>query len=246
MKHFVRSFLVFALFFSTALTLCAQKADPELLDIKLTILSGQLKLTRVGTSETALIKEPVQLYSGDIIETLREAKAVLNYSDGTEMRIKPRTMVEVRPTSLRVFKGRTWYRFVKRGSEFRIETPTLVAGIRGTEFEVSVSSKNKSFLMVMHGAVAAKSKISNKGVLLRPGFAVHCDAGKDLSSPYSFDVETRKQDWTDSLWQNGSEKDDINTRFIRYLNYKYEYGDEDPKTLDALEQLNEIKNSNNK
>lgn len=211
------------------------------LDASLEIISGQVKLTRVGSTKTDIISKSVELFAGDLLETLRESKAVLNYTDGTVMRIKPRTLVEVQPLSIKVFKGKTWYKFTKRGSEFRIETPTLVAGIRGTEFEVAVTSRKKASVSVMEGAVAVKSRTGNRGQLLRPGFATHCEPGEDLVPFYKFNIDKKNAEWKADDWNTAAAVTDINKLFINYLNLKYEYGDEDPRTGDALKTLEDAK-----
>lgn len=216
------------------------------LDAKLEIISGQVKLTRVGSAKTEIINKTVDLFAGDLLETLRESKAVLSYSDGTIMRVKPRTLVEVQPLSIKVFKGKTWYKFTKRGTEFHIEAPTLVAGIRGTEFEVAVSSRRKASVSVMEGAVAVRSKAGRSGMLLRPGFATHCEPGETLVSAYRFNVNKKKQEWKDDEWKCAEVVSDINKLFINYLNLKYEYGDQDPKTIEALEELEAARKKNKK
>jgi len=216
------------------------------LDASLEIISGQVKLTRVGSAKTDIISQNVELYAGDLLETLREAKAVLNYSDGTVMRIKPKTLVEVQPLSIKVFKGKTWHKFTKRGSEFRIETPTLVAGIRGTEFEVGVTSRKKASVSVVEGAVAVKSRAGKKSMLLKPGFATHCEVGEDLVAPYQFDVEKKNAEWREDEWKSAAAVTDINKLFINYLNLKYEYGDEDPRTGEAFKVLENAKKKNKK
>ncbi len=239
MKRTALCFLMICLLLSTA-TVWSQEVKVVPLDAKLDILSGQVKLTRVGNAKTDIINQAVKLYAGDLLETLRESKATLVYSDGTTMKIKPRTLIEVQPLSIKVFKGKTWYKFTKRGTEFRIETPTLVAGIRGTEFEVAVSSRRKSSISVVEGKVAVKSKKSGKGLLLRPGYATHCEVGRDLVQAYNFNVEKKKSEWPSADW-NGKSPDDINKMFIKYLNLKAEYGESDPKTKDALKALESAK-----
>jgi hypothetical protein len=244
-----RTALCFLILFSLFLTGTLEARSPRLvrLDAKLQIISGQVKLTRVGNAKTDVISKGVELYAGDLLETLRESKAVLCYSDGTTMRIKPRTLIEVQPLSLKVFKGKTWYKFTKRGSEFRIETPTLVAGIRGTEFEVAVSSRKKSSVSVMEGAVAVKSRYAGRGgLLLKPGFATHCDVGENLVAPYKFNLDKKKAEWRAEEWKQTSVPLDINKLFINYLNLKYEYGDEDPRTKEAFDNLEDAKKKSQK
>ncbi|MBU1109718.1 MAG: FecR domain-containing protein [Candidatus Riflebacteria bacterium] len=230
--------LCFTLFLTTA---WADGSKLVALDARLDIISGQVKLTRVGSARTDIITQSVELFPGDLLETLRESKATLVYGDGTVMRIKERTLIEIQALSLKLFKGKTWYKFTKRGTEFKIETPTLVAGIRGTEFEVSVGSRKRTSISVTEGAVAVKSRQSNRGVLLRSGFATHCDADSDLVRPYKFNVELKNAEWASADWQANDDTNDLNRLFIRYLNLKYEYGDSDSKTQDALKQLEAVK-----
>ncbi len=228
---------VFCLVFSTA-----SFAEEELiaLDAKLEIISGQVKLTRVGSTKTDVISESCQLYAGDLLETLRESKATLTYADGTNMRIKERTLVEVQPMAIRVFKGKTWYKFTKRGTEFRIETPSLVAGIRGTEFEVAVSSRKKSSVSVVEGAVAVRGNAEGNA-LLTAGLCAQASAEGDLSKAIEFNAELKKAEWADSEWKAVEVVNDINKLFIDYVNLKNEYGDDDPRAVEAKEKLEAAK-----
>ena len=228
---------VFCLLFSSV-----SFAEEELvaLDAKLEIISGQVKLTRVGSNRTDVINEPCQLFAGDLLETLIDSKAILTYSDGTNMRIKERTLIEVQPMSIRVFKGKTWYKFTKRGTEFRIETPSLVAGIRGTEFEVAVSSRKKTSVSVVEGAVAVRG--NNEGnALLTEGLAAYADPEGDLSRPVEFNVEMKKAEWADSDWSGNSSSSDIYKLYMDYVNLKNEYGEDDPKAIEAKNNFNEAK-----
>lgn len=240
MKRTALCFL-FVCFLLSTVSAWAEQAKLIKLGAKLEIINGQVRLTRVGNAKTDIITKNVDLYAGDLLETLREAKAVLAYSDGTIMRIKPRTLIEVQPLSIKVFKGKTWYKFTKRGTEFRIETPSLVAGIRGTEFEVTVSSRKKTSLSVTEGAVAVRSKSGKRGLLLKPGYATQCEYGKDLVSAYRFNVDKKNAEWKGSEWKNSGDVSDINKLFINYLNLKYEYGDQDARTSDALKALEAAK-----
>ena len=189
-------------------------------------------------TKTDVITQSCELYAGDLLETLRESKASLVYADGTTMRIKERTLVEVQPMSIKVFKGKTWYKFTKRGTEFRIETPTLVAGIRGTEFEVAVSSRKKASISVMEGAVAVNSIAKGKGMVLRPGFATHCEPGDTLVPAYKFNVDMKKAEWAAAEWQQSAAgAEDVNSLYIKYVNFKNEFGADDARTLEALQAL---------
>jgi len=236
MKRTTLCFLlaVFCLVFSTA-----SFAAEELvaLDAKLEIISGQVKLTRVGSNKTDVINESCQLYAGDLLETLIDSRATLAYSDGTNMRIKERTLIEVQPMSIRVFKGKTWYKFTKRGTEFRIETPSLVAGIRGTEFEVAVSSRKKTSVSVVEGAVAVRGN-NGGNALLTEGLAAFADAEGDLSRPVEFNTDIKKAEWSESEWKADSASgEDVYKLYMDYVNLKNEYGEDDIRAIEAKEKF---------
>ena len=229
---------VFCLVFSSV-SFAAE--DLVALDAKLEIISGQVKLTRVGTNKSDVISESCQLYAGDLLETLIDSKATLAYADGTNMRIKERTLIEVQPMSIRVFKGKTWYKFTKRGTEFRIETPSLVAGIRGTEFEVAVSSRKKTSVAVVEGAVAVRG--NNEGnALLTEGLAAYADPEGDLSKPVEFNVELKRAEWDDKEWKSGNSSNDIYKLYLDYVNLKNEYGEDDARAIEAKNSFNKAKN----
>lgn len=237
MKRTTMCFLLTVLCVVLSTAAFAEEEELIALDAKLEIVSGQVKLTRVGSTKTDVISEPCQLYAGDLLETLIDSKATLTYEDGTNMRIKERTLVEVQPMSIRVFKGKTWYKFTKRGTEFRIETPSLVAGIRGTEFEVAVSSRKKSSVSVVEGAVAVRGNAEGNA-LLTEGLAAYADAEGDLSKPVQFNAELKKAEWNDAEWKaNPSDSTDINKLFLDYVNLKNEYGEDDVRVLEAKQKV---------
>jgi hypothetical protein len=94
---------------------------------------------------------------------------------------------------------------------------------------------------VVEGAVAIKSRNSDKGLLLRPGFATSCEPGEDPVAAYKFNAELKKAEWAGAEWANKGSVDDVNTRFFRYLNLKYEYGEEDPRTKEPLKSIEDMK-----
>ena len=233
-----RTTLCFLLAVLCLFTVSASYAEEELiaLDAKLNIIAGQVKLTRVGSTKTDVISESCELYAGDLLETLKDSKASLAYEDGTNMRIKENTLVEVQPMSIRVFKGKTWYKFTKRGSEFRIETPSLVAGIRGTQFEVAVTSRGKSTVSVVEGAVATRGNGAGSA-LLTAGLCASAAAEGNLSKAVEFDAEKKMAEWADSEWVAGEYVEDINTLSLEVANLAYQYGEDDPRTVEAKEKL---------
>lgn len=241
MKRAVWCFLVLLVM---ACPYSVQAGPAQPLDVNLTIVSGQIKLTRVGQTMSDVISQGVPLYPGDLLETLRESKAELVYGDGTCMRIKPLTLLEVQPTALKVFKGKTWFKFVKRGSEFVIETPSLIAGIRGTEFDVSVGSRGKSVLSVMDGAVEVKGAKGAKK-MVRKGYSSQCSPGDEASLPCRFPMDKKAAEWRTEEWTQVSDGD-VNQLFINYMNLKNTYGDSDPRTQEVLQKMEKARKAERK
>lgn len=233
-----RRMLCFIAAFVAIMTCASWAAEQQVqpLDVKLNIIGGQVKLTRVGKVLSDVLNAGSPLFAGDLIETLRESKAELVYGDGTRMRIKPLTMVELQPTALKVFKGQTWFKFVKRGSEFLIETPSLVAGIRGTVFDVAVNSRGKSVLSVVEGAVAVRGRNGADEQLVATGKATHCLTGEDPVAPYAFNVEKKNAEWLDTDWTSAADGD-VNALYIEYANLKGQYGPDDARTREAYKRF---------
>jgi len=231
--------LVVAMIFSLATAYATENAVPEPLDVKMSIVNGQVELARVGKSLSDVFSARYQLGAGDIIETMQESKAELVYQDGTTMRMKPLTKVEVQPTSLKIFKGNTWHKFTKRGTEFLIETPSLVAGIRGTTFDVAVSSKGKSILAGVEGKGGVRGAEGGE-LLITDGKYVGCEPGYAPGAPLIFDVDKKKAEWNEAEWKTVT-NDDISQRLANYINLKSEYGPSDPRTIEALKHVEEAK-----
>ena len=172
------------------------------IDAKLEINEGLVKLSHLN-GDSDFISEAHQLYAGDVIETMSDSKASISYADGTQMKLKSDTKVEVQHSSVRIFNGKTWHKFTKRGSEFRIEAPYFVAGIRGTTFDVDVSY-NKNTINLMEGSVEVRGN-SSGNVLLTEGMSVSADSKGRLSDTSKFDVSKKKSEWDEA-------KSKINTK----------------------------------
>lgn len=181
-------------------------SPPQPLNVKVQILSGTVRLLRSGSAVSEVVTDIFPVMAGDVIETLTDTRAVVVYSDGTFMRLKPKTKVQIEANSLKVFKGQAWCKFVKRGTEFVIETPSLIAGIRGTAFEVTVTPRMKTMLSVTEGAVAVRSPSQPAGseTLVQSGQGTQCDYGKLPQAPIKIDANKKMAEWPAGDWGKGS------------------------------------------
>lgn len=84
------------------------------------------------------ISEGVDINFEDKIRTLSNSSLFLKYSDGTEVKLKPNSLVQLKPDGMKVYHGDSWVHVIKKGRKFETYTPNLVASVRGTIYDVSV------------------------------------------------------------------------------------------------------------
>ncbi len=103
--------------------------------------------------------------AGDVVRTGVKSRAGIRFHDGFLMRLNQRTKFVIRE-SIKLNSGQA--HFFSRGSKKfpTIETPTVSASVRGTEFVVSVT-KAETRITVIDGGVEASNQygsvIANKG-----------------------------------------------------------------------------------
>lgn len=100
-------------------------------------------------------------------------KALIVFGDAAKILLKPNTEAKVGPGTLAIRQGDTWMRFTKRGSEFKIKTPSAVLGIRGTSFKVRVEEGGLTEVSLIEGEVAIATDQAE--TLLTPGHVAKID-----------------------------------------------------------------------
>jgi hypothetical protein len=104
------------------------------------------------------------LMPGDRLRTGPDGSATVGLPDGSEVRVSGGTLVEFNDSrhcedsagSVALFMGRLWAKVQKAAGAragFGVNTPTAVAGVRGTEFELGVADDGATLLSVAAGAV---------------------------------------------------------------------------------------------
>jgi hypothetical protein len=113
------------------------------------------------------------LYPGDEVKTGADGKVEIQYNDGHIIRLAENTRVKLndrgKGPGLLVSLGRIWSRFKKMTgpSKFEIETPTVVAGIRGTIVLAEVNEDGVADVSVQEGEVELRVKHLAQVVHLR-------------------------------------------------------------------------------
>jgi len=91
------------------------------------------------------VSDDMVLKFGDKVRTLSDSKVHLRYSDNTRLKLSSNTLVQVESNGVRVFQGDSWVKVVKKGRVFQTWTPNLVASVRGTIYDVSVRTIQRSY-----------------------------------------------------------------------------------------------------
>ncbi len=135
---------------------------------------GKVKLIRGG--KTVKMRKGLTVGNGDVIKTGKGAIVELKYSDKSKVSIKPHSTVKIGSQyakgseGVSIVSGRIVGKFVKlKKGKHKLYTPTTVAGVRGTKFQIAVSRGGDSKIDLYRGRLAIDN---NKGsVDLKPGYS---------------------------------------------------------------------------
>lgn len=109
------------------------------------------------------------LYDGDWIKTNSDEFAAIVFMDGSQLKIREMTELEIRAqavsqgvlnTDLYLTQGEVWTKVQKQKGDFKIQTPVSVASVKGTEFDLLYEKiENFSDLFVISGAVEFSNEL---------------------------------------------------------------------------------------
>ncbi|MBI5454367.1 MAG: FecR domain-containing protein [Deltaproteobacteria bacterium] len=120
-------------------------------------LDGKADITRAGSSTAVPVRNGDKVFVGDVVRTKAGSKAELTFNDKTVVRLAPESRIKVdeylfnpdggrKKASLYLFRGKvrgvvsTFKKKVipvsMNESTFNIQTPTAIAGVRGTDLFV--------------------------------------------------------------------------------------------------------------
>ncbi len=136
---------------------------------------GDVNLVRGGKTVKLAMGDKVG--NGDVIKTGRGAIVDLLYSDKSKVSIKPNTVVKIGSENVKdsegvsIVSGQISGKFVKlKKGKHKLYTPTTVAGVRGTRFNIAVSKGGDTKIDLSQGRLAIDNSYGN--VDLKPGYSV--------------------------------------------------------------------------
>ena len=162
-------------------------------------VTGAVDIIRGGKLPALPVKNGDTVSTGDLLRTKSGAFAEVAYTDGTVLRIAPRSRVDIgehfsgkKPdgSEIRLTRGKIQavvdLKNAGAGSgakKFEVRTPNAIAGVRGTDFSVS-HNRSVTGVFVRAGSVYSYN-LNNPGriVTLTPGTVTTVQGRRDPSLP---------------------------------------------------------------
>ena len=160
----------------------------------LTILSGAVSLRPSGREFTAAADGAI-LSAGDTVRTGTDGRAVVTYFEGTTVEMEPASELTIdvasaEPDGSTVLLmtqsiGKTWHvvtHLLSGNSKYEVRTPASTASVRGTQFEVAVTT-DATTVTTSEGRVATSDPANTTEVLVTPGLTTTTKIGEKPTAP---------------------------------------------------------------
>jgi ferric-dicitrate binding protein FerR (iron transport regulator) len=192
----MRKILLFAAALAASPSLFAQS--------RIDFSSGQVT---VGKNPAAQAQE---LHPGDVVATGPDAAAVLLLEDGTKVKLKSDSKVELvklrKPAEVKLLAGGVFSQVDHaRGAGFKMRTKTATMGVRGTQFFTSIAGDDGDVWMCVNDGEVAVTLDGTRLMpqLVKAGQGIQIAGGKKITPP-------RKYKWTEELnWKMDAKEGDI-------------------------------------
>ncbi|MBU1600008.1 FecR family protein [bacterium] len=168
----------------------SQAVFSEEFSYKLTFIMGSVE-ARKGTETWRKAILNSILLPGDDLRTGPGSEAELRDADKSIIKLKENTQLTItrfdsEESVFKVLAGRIWMRMMrlKYGNmKASINTPTAVAGLRGTEFATGVWLDGTSDFFVFEGALGIREVNQTEEILLGNGFKTRVYSGQSPTAP---------------------------------------------------------------
>ena len=161
-------------------------------------LKGLVMVKPVGSRKYIPAYKGQMLKNGEWVKTKEGVFVAIVFLDGSNIKIQQKTEVKISSyrmtakdlkTTLEMSKGQAWSNVADQGAggEFTISTPTAVASVKGTEFDLEFDEDSgESILTVMSGEVSFSNELGE----LMAGAMEAASASKD-SAPNSRKISSK-------------------------------------------------------
>lgn len=205
--------------------------------MKVSFFLGEATVTRDGKS--AAIKSGDLIKEGDIIKTGKGGIVEVLYDDKSKITIQQNTVVQMGSknvkgsSDLTVIAGEIKGKFgkLKKGVH-KINSPTTVCAVRGTEFTVCVSEGGDSLVSLKEGSLDIDNAYGE--VKLEEGQSVEANLGEEAEvSNETVDSDEWKNEMNEDVSEN------IDDRADKYNRHFDRFGQNNEKSSAELKDLSE-------
>jgi predicted anti-sigma-YlaC factor YlaD len=137
----------------------AKQNHEELLKgVMLASAKGDVQILKEGSFHWQSVAEDGKISRNDKLRTLAGSSVEVMYADGTNIRLRENSLIQLEENAIRVYHGDSWVKVIKKGSKFKTYTPNIVASVRGTAYSVGVQYNQKPYLEYLQ-EVAGEGKV---------------------------------------------------------------------------------------
>jgi len=218
------------LFAASVLALILALPVPALASATVTYLQGTVQSGSTDSGPWQPLQKGMTVAANKFIKTGKNGFVELTLPDGSIVRLAPGTLFEIeeslfpqnksRRFSARLLLGKIWASVSKkigsRGGSFNTRTPTAVAGVRGTVYDLRAAADKSTDIRVHAGRVAVGPALVVEGgqkkeivwpqqvteqkweeIILGKLQKLHVAPDGKPGKPTRFDPEIEKDEWTD-------------------------------------------------
>jgi len=164
MSSYTRSILLLFIFTTTALFAQARVVAA------VSSIKGDVKIKPVGQRKYESAYKGQMIKTGDWLKTEMNVFVAIVFLDGSNVKIHESTEIEIKSsrvtakelkTQMYLAQGQAWSKVSKqKNGEFKVKTPTAVASVKGTEFNIDFDEDEEATtLTVFEGEVAFANEL---------------------------------------------------------------------------------------
>ena len=201
MKNVVKLLFIFFLLIIYACTTSAQEAMATI-----RLINGTLQIRRAASSKWEIATLGMMIFPGDQLKTGENSKAAILFTDATQVKMNANSLLTIDgkreekslTKKLKLKFGEIWGKVTHQDSPMQIETPTSVASVKGTEFDIVIIEEDgeiMTYLFVFEGAMELLNELGQ--LIVTPG---EPGAAGDEAPPEIVEVEEEQiPDWQEEI-----------------------------------------------
>jgi hypothetical protein len=174
----------------------------------ITVLEGQAEVVPPGSSTPIPARVDLRVMPGSTVRTKANGRVELQFDDRSLLRLDHNTEIQIlggpQERGVMVSLGNIWAKVqsVFGASKFKVKTPTVVAGVRGTILRAEVSDDEAS-IAVDEGEVEVTPEAGGPATIVKQNHELRARRGGMTAPPTTFSPEARQrwEFWTDPLVQ---------------------------------------------